>query len=56
MLYNQYLHTLMDEELKENEGLENIFEQIRDVVLKIQMKLQILLCEERKDIIMLVMK
>ena len=35
MLYNQYLHTLMDEELKENEGLENIFEQIRDVVLKI---------------------
>ena len=31
MLYNQYLRTLMDEELKENEGLENIFEQIRDV-------------------------
>ena len=31
MLYNQYLRTLMDEELKENEELENIFEQIRDV-------------------------
>ena len=31
MLYNQYLRTLMDEELKENEGLENIFEQIRDI-------------------------
>ena len=31
MLYNQYLRTLMDEELKENEGLERIFEQIRDI-------------------------
>ena len=31
MLYNQYLRTLMDEELKENEELEKIFEQIRDI-------------------------
>ena len=31
MLYNQYLRTLMDEELKENEGLERVFEQIRDI-------------------------
>ena len=31
MLYNQYLRTLMDEELKENEKLEQIFEQIRDI-------------------------
>lgn len=31
MLYNQYLRTLMDEELKENEGLEKIFEEIRDI-------------------------
>ena len=31
MLYNQYLRTLMDEELKENEELERIFEQIRDI-------------------------
>ena len=31
MLYNQYLRTLMDEELKENENLEGIFEQIRDI-------------------------
>ena len=31
MLYNQYLRTLMDEELKENESLEKIFEQIRDI-------------------------
>ena len=31
MLYNQYLRTLMDEELKENQGLERIFEQIRDI-------------------------
>ena len=31
MLYNQYLRTLMDEELKENESLEKIFEEIRDI-------------------------
>ena len=31
MLYNQYLRTLMDEELKNNEELEKIFEQIRDI-------------------------
>ena len=31
MLYNQYLRTLMDEELKENNKLEQIFEQIRDI-------------------------
>ena len=31
MLYNQYLRTLMDEQLKENEELEKIFEQIRDI-------------------------
>ena len=31
MLYNQYLRTLMDEQLKENEQLEKIFEQIRDI-------------------------
>ena len=31
MLYNQYLRTLMDEQLKENEDLEKIFEQIRDI-------------------------
>jgi len=31
MLYNQYLRTLMDEELKENDKLEQIFEQIRDI-------------------------
>ena len=31
MLYNQYLRTLMDEELKENEELEKIFEEIRDI-------------------------
>ena len=31
MLYNQYLRTLMDEELRENEKLEQIFEQIRDI-------------------------
>ncbi len=31
MLYNQYLRTLMDEELKKNENLEGIFEQIRDI-------------------------
>ena len=31
MLYNQYLRTLMDEELKENNRLEQIFEQIRDI-------------------------
>jgi len=32
MLYNQYLRTLMDEELKQNEDLENIFQEIRDIV------------------------
>ena len=32
MLYNQYLRTLMNEELKENEDLENIFQEIRDIV------------------------
>ena len=32
MLYNQYLRTLMNEELKENEDLENIFQKIRDIV------------------------
>ena len=32
MLYNQYLRTLMDEELKENEDLESIFQEIRDIV------------------------
>ena len=32
MLYNQYLRTLMDEELKENEDLEIIFQEIRDIV------------------------
>ena len=32
MLYNQYLRTLMDEELKKNENLERIFEEIRDIV------------------------
>ena len=31
MLYNQYLRTLMDEELKENEELEKIFDEIRDI-------------------------
>ena len=31
MLYNQYLRTLMDEELKQNENLEKIFEEIRDI-------------------------
>ena len=31
MLYNQYLRTLMDEELKENDKLEQIYEQIRDI-------------------------
>lgn len=31
MLYNQYLRTLMDEDLKENETLEKIFEEIRDI-------------------------
>ncbi len=31
MLYNQYLRTLMDEQLKENEELEKVFEQIRDI-------------------------
>ena len=31
MLYNQYLRTLMDEELKQNEDLENIFQEIRDI-------------------------
>ena len=31
MLYNQYLRTLMEEQLKENEGLEKIFEEIRDI-------------------------
>ena len=31
MLYNQYLRTLMNEQLKENEELEKIFEQIRDI-------------------------
>ena len=31
MLYNQYLRTLMDEELKQNENLERIFEEIRDI-------------------------
>ena len=31
-LYNQYLRTLMDEELKQNEDLENIFQEIRDIV------------------------
>ncbi len=31
MLYNQYLRTLMDEELKANESLETIFENIRDI-------------------------
>ena len=31
MLYNQYLRTLMNEELKNNEELEKIFEQIRDI-------------------------
>ena len=32
MLYNQYLRTLMNEELRENEDLENIFQEIRDIV------------------------
>ena len=32
MLYNQYLRTLMNEELKENEDLENIFQEITDIV------------------------
>ena len=32
MLYNQYLRTLMNEELKENEDLEKIFQEIRDIV------------------------
>ena len=32
MLYNQYLRTLMDQELKENEDLEIIFQEIRDIV------------------------
>ena len=32
MLYNQYLRTLMDEELKQNEVLERVFEEIRDIV------------------------
>ena len=32
MLYNQYLRTLMNEELKENEDLENIFQEIRDII------------------------
>ena len=31
MLYNQYLRTLMNEELKTNESLEKIFEEIRDI-------------------------
>ena len=31
MLYNQYLRTLMDEELRDNEELEKIFEQIRNI-------------------------
>ena len=32
MLYNQYLRTLMNEELQQNEDLENIFQEIRDIV------------------------
>ena len=32
MLYNQYLRFLMDEELKQNEDLETIFQEIRDIV------------------------
>ena len=32
MLYNQYLRTLMDEELRQNEDLEKIFQEIRDIV------------------------
>ena len=31
ILYNQYLRTLMEEELKKNEGLEEIFQEIRDI-------------------------
>ena len=30
-LYNQYLRKTMDDQLKENETLENVFEQIRDI-------------------------
>lgn len=32
MLYNQYLRTLMNEELQQNEELEYIFQEIRDIV------------------------
>ena len=32
MLYNQYLRTLMNEELQQNEELESIFQEIRDIV------------------------
>ena len=31
MLYNQYLRTLMEEELKKNENLEETFQEIRDI-------------------------
>ena len=31
MLYNQYLRTLMSDELKENEEIERVFGQIRDI-------------------------
>ena len=31
MLYNQYLRTLMDQELKKNEDLEETFQKIRDI-------------------------